>query len=272
MITTAIYIILAIIALFVFLFTVRARVTICMADDDLALDVKVCGFKIVILPKKQKKYRLSDYTLKKIAKRDRKKAIIEAQKAERKAKKEAEKKRKSREKDKLSKDERKAEKAEKKAASPPLPDLVGLLLRTLKIFFPGIFSKFHFHITRIRIKIGGADAAQIALVYYAVSRAFNPVLNFIEKHSNLHGRKNADIDISPDFLSEDIKMDVNIGFSTSLGGILGVLLKTAFSFLFGFIKIRPSDPEYIGSSNKNGSGKEASLAAVASVEDKKDVS
>ncbi len=245
-ITTALYIILGILAFFVFLFAVRVRVTIDMAGDDMSLVVMVCGVKIKILPKKPKKYKISNYTLKKIAKRDKKKALKEEKKAkakaEKKAKKAAEKKRKKEEAAKLTKAEKKAIKAKKKASMPPLPALLSLLLKTLGVFFPGIFSKFHFHIARIRLSIGGADAAQIALMYYAVSRAFNPILSFIEKNANLHGRKNADIDISPDFLSEDIKIDVKVGFSTSLGGILGALLKTAFSFLFGFLKIKPSAP------------------------------
>ena len=66
----ALYILIGIAALITLIFTVRVRVTIEMADE-LKLYVSVLGIKIGILPKKKKKYKLSDYTLKKIAKRDK---------------------------------------------------------------------------------------------------------------------------------------------------------------------------------------------------------
>ena len=248
-ITVALYIILGIIALFVLVFTVRIRVTVDMAEE-LKLNVRVFGINIKILPKKPKKYKISDYTLKKIAKRDRKNAEKEAKKAAakagKKAKKDAEKKKKKEEEAKLTKAEKKARKAEKKASMPPIPDLINLLTSIIKFFFPSLFLKFHFHIARIKIKVGGADAAKIALTYYAISNALGPALSFIEKHSNLHGMRRADIEISPDYLSEEIKADVKLGFSTSIGGILGILIKTGFKALFGYMKIKPS-----GSTSQN---------------------
>ena len=242
-IVIALYIILGIIALFVLIFSVRIRVTIDMAEE-MRLWVQVFGIRINILPKKPKKYKISNYTLKKIAKRDRKNAIKEAKKAEAKAlkqaKKEAEKKKKKEEEAKLTKAEKKARKAAKKASMPPIPDLISLLISIIKFFFPGIFLKFHFHVARIKIKVGGADAAQIAYLYYTISNALGPALSFIDKHSHLHGMSRADIDISPDYLSEEIKADVKLGFSTSIGGILGILLKTGFKLLFGYLKLKPS--------------------------------
>ena len=240
---------IGIVAFFALIFTVRVRVTVDMADE-LKLWLTVCGIRVNILPKKPKKYKLSNYTLKKIAKRDQKKAIKDAKKAEaaaqkKKKKAEAQKNKKSVQ-DKLTKEEKKAIKARKKASRPPLPPLIALLRDTLGFFFPSIFGKFHFHVARIKLRIGGKDAAQTALTYYAVTNALGPILGFIDKHSNLHGKRGAEIDISPDFLSEEIKADVKIGFSTSLGGILGSLLKTGFKFLLGFIKIKPQTPANTG--------------------------
>ena len=78
-ITVALYIILGIIAIFVLIFTVRVRVTIDMADE-MRLWVSVLGIKINILPKKPKNYKIGNYTLKKIAKRDAKKSAKEKKK------------------------------------------------------------------------------------------------------------------------------------------------------------------------------------------------
>lgn len=228
-------IILSILAFFVLIFTVRARVTLELVDR-LSLSVRIFGFKIDILPKKQKKYRLSDYTPKKIAKRDKKKAIRDAKKAEKKRKKQSEKQKEKN----LSKEERKKLKAEKKASRPTLPDSIELFSRIARLFFSKLFRHLHFHVARIKIKVGAPDAAKVAMLYCGICTALKPTLIFLDKYSNLHGMKKADIDISPDFLSEKLSMDIKLGFSMSLGGLLAVLFRTVFSFIFGWIKIKPN--------------------------------
>ena len=70
-------------------------------------------------------------------------------------------------------------------------------------------------------------------------------LNFLDKHSNLHGMKNAEIAVTPNYISEEIKTDVKLGFSTSLGGILGVAIRAGFAFLIGWFKIKPTVPPEI---------------------------
>ena len=117
-----------------------------------------------------------------------------------------------------------------------------LIYPVIGIFFSGLFSKFHFHVARIHIKIGSADAATTAMLWCAISTGLKPILIFLDKKSNLHGMKTADIKITTDYLSEEIKADVKLAFSLSIGGVLGVLFRTAFSFLFGWFKIKPSVP------------------------------
>jgi PTH1 family peptidyl-tRNA hydrolase len=94
-------------------------------------------------------------------------------------------------------------------------------------------------IMRIKIGVGSADAATTAMLYSGICTAMKPVFRFLDKHSNLHGMKTAEIDVYPDFLSDSVKADVKMSFSMSIGGLLGVVFKTAFKFLFGWIKITP---------------------------------
>ena len=216
-------------------FSVRARVDL-QFKDELSLKVSFLGIKLFILPKKPKKYKFSNYTLKKIAKRDKKKAEKEAKKAEKKKLKQDAKKKKKAEKKKPSKEEKKA----KKASRPAISDMADLFLRLIKLFFSKFFGKFHFHVARIKIKVGSDNAATTALLYTAICGAFKPLLIILDKHSNLHGMKNADIDISPDFLHEKIEFDVDLGFSMSLGALLGVLIRVLFSALVGWGKIQPT--------------------------------
>lgn len=219
---------ISVLAVFVVLFTVRARVRL-RYSDTLSLTVSFLGIKLFVLPKKQKKYKISDYTLKKIAKRDKKRAEKDAKKASKKKAKQADKK-------KLTKEE----KAAKKASKPTFSDTADLFLKLIKLFFSKFFGRFHFHVAKIKIKVGSSDAARTALTYCAICGAIKPLLIIIDKHSNLHGMKNADIDISPDFLNERIDFDVDLGFSMSLGALLGVLLRVLFSALVGWGKIQPA--------------------------------
>ena len=234
---------LIILAFFVALLTIRVKVTL-ETKDELYLTVFAFGATLRILPKKPKKYKLRDYTPKKIAKRDAKKAAAEAQKAEKKraekAKKAAEKKRKKDEQAKLTKEQKKAIREKKRESRPPIPDILELLFKIVGMFFSGFFSKFHFHVARIRIKIGSADAATTALLWCTVTTALKPILILLDKKSNLHGMKNADISITTDYLSENISADIKLAFSMSLGGILAVALRAVFSFIFGWFKIMPS--------------------------------
>lgn len=226
---------ISVLAVFVVLFTVRARVRL-RYSDTLSLTVSFLGIKLFVLPKKQKKYKISDYTLKKIAKRDKKRAEKDAKKASKKKTKQADKNKKKADRKKLTKEE----KAAKKAAKPTFSDTADLFLKLIKLFFSKFFGRFHFHVAKIKIKVGSSDAARTALTYCAICGAIKPLLIIIDKHSNLHGMKNADIDISPDFLNERIDFDVDLGFSMSLGALLGVLLRVLFSALVGWGKIQPA--------------------------------
>lgn len=233
--------ILAILAFFVALFTIRIRVNLELKDE-LSLSVIAFGIKINILPAKPKKYNIKKYTPKKIAKRDAKAAERAAKKAEKQRLKAAEKKKKKEAQKKLTKAEKKAIKARKKASMPPLFDMIGLFASIAKLFFSGLFSKLHFHVARIRITVGSSDAATTAMMYCGICTAMKPVLMFLDKYSNLHGMKNADIFITTDYLSEELKLDLKLGFSMSLGGLLGVVIKAGFKFLVGWLSIKPNTP------------------------------
>ena len=242
--------ILAIIAFFVVLFTVRVRVNLELKDE-LSLSVIAFGIKINILPAKPKKYNVKNYTPKKIAKRDAKAAEKAKKKAEKAKLKAAEKKKKKDAQKKLTKAEKKAIKAKKKATSPKLFDMVGLFANIAKLFFSGLLSKLHFHVARIRITVGSSDAASTAMMYCGICTALKPVLMFLDKHSNLHGMKKADIFITTNYLSEKLDLDLKLGFSMSLGGLLGVALKAGIKFLTGWSNIKPSPPSGTDEKNTN---------------------
>ena len=159
-----------IVLLFVLLFTVHAYIRI-QVSDEFGLTIRVLGIPIRILPKKPKTYKISDYTLKKIRKREKKQAKKDAKKREAAKKKAAEKARKKAEKKeadaKLTKAEKKAIKREKRAKRPKLTEFIPLVARVAKLFFSKFFGKIHIKMARLHITVGGKDAANIALMYGA---------------------------------------------------------------------------------------------------------
>ena len=163
-----------IVLFFVFLFTVHAFITIDLRDE-MALTIRVLGIPIHILPKKQKKYKLSKYTLKKIRKRDAKAAKAAAKKAAKKEKKKAEKERKKaeqREADaKLTKAELKARKKAQKAKQPKLTDMIPLIARVAGLFFSRFFGKLRIKVARIHVKVGAGDAASAAVMFAVVNQS-----------------------------------------------------------------------------------------------------
>lgn len=210
---------------------VRVRVTL-KIKDELSLFITAFGIRIKILPKKKKKYKLKNYTLKKIRAREEKQAKKDAIKAQKKAEKAAKKKAKPK-KPKLTKEE----KAQKRAERPSIPDTVSLFTEILGLVPKTFLSRFHFHVAKLHITVGGEDAAKTAITYGAITGALYPVLEFLDRHSNLHGKK--DIDVQVDYTAEKVKFDANVGFSLSIFGLLCVALKLGFKFLVGWMKIKP---------------------------------
>ena len=235
----ALIIIGCILAFFVLLFTVRIRVNIKMKES-LELTVIAFGARIRILPKKEKKYNLKKYTLKKIQKRDAKAAQKAQKKAEAKAKKQKEKTEAKKKAKALTKEQKKAIKAKKKASRPPIPDMISLFKDVIGLFFGTFFSKFHFHVVRIIIKVGSSDAATTAIMHGAICAALGPTLCFIDRHSNLHVKRRSVVYVEPDFSSDKIDVDIDVGFSLSIGGVLSAAIKAGWRFLMGWSKIKPT--------------------------------
>ena len=236
---------LSILALFVLLFTVRAKISL-VYNDELILKVKILGFTLFEIPEKPRKYRLRDYTPKKIAKRgDGNKVTTWRGKLWNKSKQFTSKISeklfgKSKLFKKKDKKKKKQKEEKKKTKLPPFSDMTELFFRIISLFFGKFFKRLHIKVAKIRIAVGSGDAATTALLYCAVCSALNPVLVVLDNHSNLHGMKKADICITPDYLREDIDFDVDLGFSICIMGLVGVLLRVLISLLVGWDKISPS--------------------------------
>lgn len=223
-----------IVLLFILIFTVRVRVTL-LIREEVCLYVKAFGIKIGILPKKKgKRVKVRNYTKEKIAKRDEKEEKKRLKKAEKKKQKKKQKLEKKEQQKKRPKEKVKAEKEQK----PSVIDLIKLGTKVAKYFFGGFFRRFHVHVARLRITVATGDAASTAILYGVILNAVSPLLAIIDRITNLHGRNSADISIDTDYLTDKTEMDICIAVSMSIGALLGVLIRSAFKFIFGYMKIK----------------------------------
>lgn len=239
---TALIVIGCILLLFIILFTAHAHITIELTDE-FYLTVRFLGLRIRILPKKQKKYKLRHYSLKKIRKRERK----AAKKAAKKAKKQAEKARKkaelAAEEAALSPEERKARKRAKKAKRPKLTDLIPLVARVAGLFSSRFFGKLHIKVARIHIKVAAADAMTAAVLYGTINQSVQYLMEVLGRISHVDGLDKADICIQPDFLTSSLEFDCKLTFRVSLGNVLGAAIKAGMTFLVGYVRIKPHPAE-----------------------------
>ncbi|MBE6586016.1 MAG: hypothetical protein E7645_05760 [Ruminococcaceae bacterium] len=235
-----------IVLLLVLLFTVHAYITIDLKDD-FALTIRVLGIPIHILPSKPKKYKIKNYTLKKIRKRDAKAAKAKIKKAEAARKKAAEKAKKKAEKKeaeaKLSKAEKRAMKRAKKAKRPKLTEFIPLTARVAKLFFSRFFGKIHITVARLNIRVGGADAMAVAMTYAVITNSLGYLIKILQKICYVEDLKKAEITVYPDYTLTGLAFDCNLTFRVSLGNLVGAALKAGFSFLNGYMKIKP-DPNH----------------------------
>ena len=237
-----------IVLLLVMLFSVHAYIIIDLKDE-FALTVRVLGIPLRILPKKEKKYKIKKYTLKKIRKRDAKAAKLQAKKAAAAKKKAEEKRKKKEELNALTKKERKALKKAKKAKRPKMTEFIPLVAKVAKLFFSKFFGKLHIKVARLNIRVGGGDAMAVAMTYGLVNQSVGYLFKILGKICHVDGLKRAEINVVPDYTLKGLAFDCKLTFRVSLGNVVGAALKAGFAFLKGYLKIKP-DPDHPSPSKK----------------------
>ena len=219
----------AIVLFFTLLFAIPIRITIDYSDQVRAHMSIAHLIRIVLHPKKKKKVRLSDYTEKKIAKRERKRLAKEAKAKEKKKRKAADKKQR-----KLDKKARKdAEKsgAIKKDEKPSILDNVRLITSIVEVFLKKFFRHLRIKVARLNITVATEDAAKTAILYGAVSQAVSYLIAVLDAKTNLKQKKNAQFSVNADFCATKSTADVCLSFSIRVGQVLLIGLAVLFRFI-----------------------------------------
>ena len=136
---------------------------------------------------------------------------------------------------KKSKKEEESEGKKKASASSVLETV-----QTVCILVKEVVSKFSKHlrikIAKINIKLATGDAAQTAIAYGALTQSINVLFPLLEDIKNFSMPKNKNIDISPDFLSEESEIELKLVFSLRVWQILSTALAVLYKLIIHSIK------------------------------------
>ncbi len=204
---------------FVFIFSLRARITV-EYNDEIRLSVKVLFIKIGILPKKQKKKSSPRSMSKKKAQKIR--AQLE-KKAEKKRQKELEKQKKKQQKKQQKDAEKKQGKKKKKLSLSDILGLVKMATDVLRTVVTTFFSHLRVDVARCHIKLALGDAATTAIAYGAVSEAAVKLFEALDGLKGFDSPEAQDISINADFLGEATTVDIKVSVSLRVWHLFHVL-------------------------------------------------
>ncbi len=196
---TALIVIGCILLFFVFILSLKAKITV-VYDGEVALYLKVLFINIKILPKNKKKkgpHSMSEKKAKRI------KAKLDAK---------AEKKRLKKRQKKQSKLAEKHEPKQKKSLSEVL-EIISLVKDIAGTVIKKFFGHLRIDMARLKINVATGDAATTALAYGAVSQAAMYLFTVLSPVKGFSFPDEKNTDISCDYLSDSMTVDIKISFS-----------------------------------------------------------
>ena len=238
----ALYIILAVIALIVILFSIKVSVT-AVYDETFTLDVKWLFIKFRIYPEDEEK----------------------------KAKKEAKKAEKEQKKNNSKKEKPKKEKTEE-SASPKsnifkdfynnqgfaaTVNLIRTAAAQLGGFLKGVYRAFVIENLTVLLKVSaGDDAAQTAVKYGKVCSAVYPAMGFICSNMKV---KQYDVNVVPDFISAEntatFKLSLSVRPIKLTNAVIVLAFRLIFKVLLKLLKGSKKNDKSITNTMKGGTAK-----------------
>ena len=180
-------------------------------DKEFSLYVSIGFIKIKVIPAKQKKIRISDYSERKLQKQRKKQQKKDAKK-----------------------EKKKAAGAEKEKKDSVLvsrlknidtaPDMIEQLYDMLSLVSDKFAKRLTVKIFRLDATIGSDNAAKTAILYGGACSLAGCISAFLDQHMNLKKRSGATINVSPDFLAEKTLVYADVSMTVRVGGL--------FTFVF----------------------------------------
>ena len=152
---------------------------------------------------------------------------LDLPKKKKKEKKQAKPKKPKEKKPKVKKDKRKPKKPQPVLIGIDILKMLEMLRNVLASIFVKLWRYFRVRVKNFHITVASEDAATTAMMYGAICGYGDAILAILEKALDFKIEKSAKVGADCDYLSEEMKMDIEIDISISIGNVL--------RFVFGII-------------------------------------
>lgn len=190
-------------------------------DGEITLCARVAFLRFRLIPKRQKKIRLRNFSKKRYEKMIAK---------ERKRTEKGHKTRSERTSRHRSAAKEDAHGVKKTKLAADLWEMREILIDILGDFLRKIRTKC----MRIHLTVGASDAASCALLYGAMSQFTAYALELVRSRTRVNCRE--DIAVDADFASVDTRCDIELCFSLRLGSVLASVLRLGAAYFRKMIK------------------------------------
>lgn len=190
-------------------------------DGEVALSLVVGFVKVRLMPKKEKKIRLRDFS-----KRNYEKMLRREEKKKRKAEEKAAKKPAKSKKSKA--ESASAGEKEDTAGKSSAVRSLWQLRRIITDIVVNFTHHIHTKAVKIDVAVGAQDAAKCAILYGVVSQFCVFVMEFLSANTKLDD--SGDINVRADFSLTEIAADVEIVFRSRVVHALGAAVRFAVSY------------------------------------------
>jgi hypothetical protein len=203
-------------------------------DKDFSMFVTAGLIKVRILPGKEKKIKISDYSEKKLRRQREKQKRRQEKKARKKKRKEPEEK----------KEKKDSVLAARLKNIDTAPDMIAELYDMLMIVSDKFAKRLTVKVFRLDAIIGSDNAAKTAILFGGATSLASCFSAFLDQHMTLKKRRGASINVAPDFLAEKPLLSADVQMTVTLGGM--------FTFLFEIRSVIREILKLIQEDNSNG--------------------
>ncbi|MBQ7822126.1 MAG: hypothetical protein IJ391_07575 [Clostridia bacterium] len=119
-----------------------------------------------------------------------------------------------------------------KKEKKPLFDSLEEILQILKEFTSRFFGHVRVRCARVVIVVGGDDPAKTAVHYGAVVQTVAYIVEILKRNTDFSLVRGALVHVSPDFVSQKSRADIDITLTVSIGGAVHALLAAAWTYIF----------------------------------------
>lgn len=203
---TALCIIFLILLLLFFIAIIPVSLTL-KYDSEISVFTTILGLKITLYPKRKKKVKISDYSLKKTRRRQKKELKKAAKSTQTKVKRTGTSQKRS------------------------LLEDVELIYKLLKKLASEVSHHVKIKTKRIILNVASDDAAKTAILYAAVNNAVLLILTLLDNFEKLEKARRSEIAVNADFLSAKSSADIELSFSLRIWQLIKILFATALEYV-----------------------------------------